>query len=439
MNENKIEYYMNRNVKLHPLLNALTWDVIFVWTISTMFFTTQKGLSFSQTITLDSILMAFGCLFCVPVQKIFQRMKSTDVIRFAFLGYAGYLILCIFGTNFFSFILAQPFLAFGYAVNAVKINGILTNSLHYVGRDKDYQRICGKGLSYYYAIECVGAVLITYVYNWNAYVPYWISLGVVVFGFLYSFLFKSPDKFQQSNVSLDAQVSAKKVEKKPDGYFKMLTSGFFVCLLVFAMLFRGAVSIAGSSYKIYLNQIVDANAIPIWLFGYLFAISRLTTVFSSKYQFKFNLKFGVRSLIIIVSLVVICFLGTGLLYLYNPTSMISIIGIIILCCVLSALRMPNQIFINNYMQVCMPKRNMERAYAIRTMVEYLGYAAISALYAGLLSTFNDNWGLTNIVYIGILVVPLIASITFFIRALIKKHAEKFTVIKDEYTKDEIES
>jgi len=86
-NEKRKDFYMNRNIKLYPLLTALTWDVIFVWTISTMFFTTQKGLSYSQTIALDSILMAFGCLFCVPVQKLFQNVKSTTAIRIGFMGY----------------------------------------------------------------------------------------------------------------------------------------------------------------------------------------------------------------------------------------------------------------------------------------------------------------------------------------------------------------
>lgn len=440
-NEERKNLYMNRNVKLHPLLNALTWDVIFVWTISTMFFSTQKGLSYSQTISLDSILMLFGCLFCVPVQKLLQNVKSTTAVRFGLMGYGGYLLLCIFGTNFFTFVLAQPFLAFGYAVNAVKINGVLTDSLHVVKRDKDYQKVAGKGLSIYYIIECVGAIVITYIYNWNAYAAYWVSFGVVVFGILYTFLFKEPSKFQESNISIPAKeggandVATKQKEKKPDSYLKILSSGFFISLLIYAMIFRGALSISSSSYKIYLNQMVDANAMPMWLFGYVFAIARLVTALSSKYQFKFNLKFGVRSLIIINVMVVASFLGCGVLYLYNPTSIPVMIAIIILSCINCALRMPNQIFVNNYMQVCMPKRNIEKAYAIRTMVEYLGYAAVSAMFASLLAVFNDNWGWTNIVYIAILTIPLLISLGIFIRALIKKHAQKFTVIKDEYTKD----
>lgn len=434
-NEERKNIYMNRNIKFYPLLSGLTWDVIFVWTITTMFFTTQKGLSFSQTITLDSILMLFGCILCVPAEKLFNKMKAPDAVRFVFVGYAGYLLLCIFGTNYFTFVLAQFCMAFAYSINAVKINGLLNDSLLSVNRGKEYQKISGKGLSIYYIIECIGAILITYIYNWNAYAAYWVSFGVVVFGFFYTFLFKDPKKYQEGNVSLDSKVIEKPKVKKPDSYFKIIFSGFFICLLIYAMIFRGTLSITSSSYRIYLNQLVDTKAIPVWLFGYLFAISRLITALSSKYQFKFDLKFGLKSLIIINTATIICFIGCGLLYLYNPTAMVSMILIIILCCVNSCLRIPNQIFLNNYMQVCVPKRNIERAYAIRTMGEYLGYAAISSLFAALLSVFNDNWGLTNIVYISILIVPLLISLIVFMRALIKKHAQKYTIIKDEYTKD----
>ncbi len=434
-NEERKEFYMNRNVKLHPLLTALTWDVIFVWTISTMFFTTQKGLTYSQSVALDSILMCFGCLFCVPVQKLFQNIKSTTAIRFGFMGYGIYLLLCIFGENFFTFILAQPFLAFGYAVMAVKINGVLTQSLQVVKRDKDYQKVYGKGLSFYYVIECVGAIGITYVYNWNAYAAYWVSFAVVVFGILYTFLFKEPSKFQSSNIIIAAKDITKQTAKKPDSYLKMLKSGFFVCLLLYSFVFRGVHSITSTSYKIYLDQLINAKAIPVWIFGYLFAIARMTTAISSKYQFKFNLKFGVKSLIILNITTIVSFLCAGVLYLYNPTALPCMVIIIGICCLNCALRMPNQICLNNYMQVCVPKRNTERAYAIRTMVEYLGYAVVSALFAALLAIFKDNWGLTNIVYIAILTLPLLVTMMLFIRSLIKKHAQKFTVIKDEYTKD----
>ena len=156
-NEQRKEFYMNRNIKLSPPIIALTWDVIFIWTISSLYFTQVKGISNSQVIILDSILMLCGCLFCVPVGKIFQNVKPTTATRIGLCGYAIYLLICIFSPvgNFFVLTLAQPFLSFGYIVMSVKMNGVLTRSLTILKRDKDYQRVFGKGLSLYFVIIIV--------------------------------------------------------------------------------------------------------------------------------------------------------------------------------------------------------------------------------------------------------------------------------------------
>ncbi len=434
-NEQRKELCINRNIKLSPSIVALTWDVIFIWTISTLYFTTVKGISNSQVIALDSILMLFGCLFCVPIGKLFQNVRPIKAIRIGLVGYAGYLLLCIFGTNYLTFVLAQPFLAFGYAVSAVKINSVLNDSLIAVKRGKDYQRVYGKGLSFYYVIECVGAVVVTYVFSWQPTMVYWLSLIIVLIAEGLTFLYVDPKKFMDKNVQIESNVEIEKNSKKPDSFGKILKSSFFVLLLVYGFLMRGILSISGSSYRIYLNYLISAGAIPIWLYGYMFAASRVVMAIASKYQFKFNLKYGVRSLIIFVALVLLTFILTGIFFLINPVSIISIIIISLMCCVMCAIRTTNQIFLNNYMQVCTAKKNIERAYSIRIMSEYLGYATISFVYSGLLALFNDNYGLTNLVYISIFAIPLVVSLILFIRVLCKKHAQKYTIIKDEYTKD----
>lgn len=432
-NEERKNFYMNRNIKLSPSLIALTWDVIFVWTISTLYFTQVKGITNSQVIMLDSILMLFGCLFVVPVNKLFQNMSPIKATRIGLFGYVGYLLICIFGTNFATFIFAQPFLAFGYAIMSVKSNSVLTQSLSEVKRDKDYQRVYGKGLSIYYVIECVGAIAVTYVYDWKPDMVYWLSLGIVLLCFLYSFLFKEPKKYMDRNVEIK-QIEVKG-RQKPDSFKKILASSFLIFLLIYAFLSRGILSITSSAFKIYLNTLINGGIIPIWLYGYLFAGSRITNVISSKYQFKLNLKFGVRSLIILNVLTILTFIGCGAMFIINPTSIVSIVVIVILSWIQCALRMPNQIFLNNYLQVCTNRKNQERVMSLKVMVEYMGYAAISAVYSLILAGFNDNYGLTSLVYIGIFAIPLIVSLILFIRALCKKHAQKFTIIKDIYTKE----
>ncbi len=434
-NEERKNHYMNRNVKLSPLYIALTWDVIFIWAISTMFLSTQKGLSASQIISLDSILMLAGCILCIPVTKLFEKVNSLTASRIGSIGYAGFLILNIVGNSFFVFACAQVCLAFGYIVNGIKVNLILTESLSEIKRDKDYQRVYGQGLSMYYIIETVGAIVTSYLYTWQPYSAFYISLAIVVFLEIYSFLFKNPAKFQQKNITIVSETNNPHTKKQPDSYFKILKSGFFICLLIFMFFVRGILSVTNSGFKIYLQQMITLEVFPMWLFGFIFAGTRIIAALSSKYQFKFNLKFGVRSLVLFTFLCLLSFFAIGFANIINPTSIMSLVVIILFVYVQNFILSPSRIFVNNYMQVCIPKRNIEKAYSLRIMIEYLGYAAISAVYALLLETTGNNFGLTNLVYISIFGIPLLVSMVFFVNALIKKHAQKYTVIKDEYTKD----
>lgn len=434
-NEERKNFLMKRNIKLSPAYIALTWDVIFVWTIITLFMTGQKGLSFSQVVTLDSVRFLFSFVLCVPVSNLFKKIDSVTATRIACLGYAFYLVITIIGTKFITFVLSQAFIAFGYIVNSVKINSLLTGSLSVVKRDKDYSRVFGRGLSVYYIIESIGAIAITYIYTWKPYFPFWIALGIVLITIILSFFLHSPEKFQKRNIDLSNSKTEKPVENNKGSYGEILKSGFVICLLFFAFMVRGSLSIESTSLKIYVQQMIDLGKMPVYLFGYLVAVSRLCTAISSKYQFKFNLKFGVRSLLLFVGLTIITMIGRGALYLINPTSTILMIFILILSFVQCMLLMPLRIFINNYLNVCIPTKNQENAVSLKTMAENLGFASFSAIYSSLLTVFDDNFGKVNLVYSAIFVLPLVFATIIFVKALIKKYAKKYTIIKDKYVDD----
>ena len=475
-NEERKDFYMNRNIKVLPLYYAFTWDVMFVFTISTLFLTSQKGLSFSQVITLESFRTLFTCIMCIPISKLLEKVPAIACSRISNLGFIGFLLLSIFGTSYIWFVLAEFCLAFAYAVKSVKDNSMLNDSLRLVNRDKDYQRIYGGGVSIYYIAEAIGAVAITYIYNWQPYVCYYISLAVVIFILLYSFLIKNPEKFEPSNIQINAKVetetlpiqndsktenlikkdvqtdvTAQDVEKykkrnkkarkhntakqKPDGYLKILLTPMFLTMIIYLLFYRGVLAVDTSAFKTYLNILTDNGIIPVIVIGYLFAGVRLCTFISTKYQFKFNLKFGVRSLIIFNVLLIVTFVINGVTYMIAPTSIVSLVIISISSIIQSSIRMPNQIFCNNYMQVCLKRKNIERAYAIRNTIEFGAYALMSFVFAGILELTNNDYGKTNLIYIAIFIIPLIISLIVFLRALIKKHTEKYTIIKEEYVED----
>lgn len=436
-NEERKNMYMNRNIKMYPSFLAMVWDVLFVWTITTLFFTNEKGLSYSQCMMIETILTFSACIMCIPMSKLFEKVSPIKSLRVGLFGYAAFLIICIVATNKIVLMCAPVFLAFGYSILSVKENPLLTDSLFMVKRDKEYSKIYGKGLSLFYTIEAVGAVVGSYIYSINPYLTFYISLGCVCAAFLYSFLFKEPSKFQEQNVEINGTTEdgGKPKKKRADGYFKILSSAFVISIVLYAFTFRGVVSIDSGSFKIFLQHLTDDGILPLWAFGAVYGIMKICTALSNKYQFKYNLKFGVRSLIIFNVLLVLTMLVNGLLFVFAPTNIVTILIMIACSCVMCSLRTPNFIFVNNYMQVCMPKKNMGKLYAISTVVQYLGYSIFSATFSGLLGAFHDNYGYSMLTYLAIALPLVIGSTIFFIRMLTKKHAEKFTIIKPEYTED----
>ena len=106
-NEERKIQYMNKNIKMSPLLIALTWDVIFVWVISTLYLANVRCFTNSQIVLLDSILMFAGCLLVVPVNKLMQNVKPLNGTRIGLMGYACWLLLYIFGEGFMTYVFAQ--------------------------------------------------------------------------------------------------------------------------------------------------------------------------------------------------------------------------------------------------------------------------------------------------------------------------------------------
>lgn len=441
-NEERKEYYMNRNVKLYPFYLSITWDVLFVWTMLSLFYTQEIGLTYSQAIMLDSVQTLVSCVICIPVTKWFTKMKPVKASRIGNLGYIGFLLVAIFCPHgsgpltIFVLSLGHTCLAFGYCVFIVKNVSILNQSLQAVERNKDYERVYGKGVSLYYVWEAITAILATYLYSWSHYAPLWGALIVVCVAELYSLLLKEPVKFQTKNVEIQPRLTYKERKaRKPDSFIKILASTFVITLLIYAALTRGVMSMDTSQFRLYLNQLTEAGTIPIWLYGYIFAFMRMCMALSSRYQFKFNLKFGVRSLIIFITAYMLLTISAGFVFVFMPDSLFKVVLLLALMILTCCIRSPNQIFLNNYMQVCTPTKNYEKMYALRTIADYLGYALLNMFYAQLLNVFSDNFGYANFVFVGVLAIPLIVSLIVFIKVLTKKFAQKYTIIKEEYTED----
>ena len=439
MNEERKNYYMNRNIKLYPFYLAFTWDVVFVWTIIILFYTNVKGLTYSQAIFLDSLLYISAFILSVPVSKLISKVKPLLASQIANLFAIVFLLLVIFGTHYVTFMLAEVCFSVFMIISNIKNSLLLSDSLRLVKRDKEYNRIYGGGLGMYYFIDAICCIFATTIYQFNPYICFIVAIVVMVLIEFLSLLLKEPSKFQESNIDISKkEIDSTKQKSKSKRKYKKKTfwTAFIISMLAYCIFFRGMASIDASVLKIYLQELTDNAVIPLWSFGILYAGYRLSNSLASKFQFKYELKFGVRSLILFSIIGIVSIVGTGLIYLFAPLNVVTIIITLLLFYMFSSIRPANHVFIMNYLQVCLTSKDLDKGYTVKNMAEYLGYGLCSSLYSILLGVFNDNFAYSNLVYAGIIILPLIISLIFFIRALVKKYASKYTVIKKEYVEDE---
>ena len=265
---------MNKNIKMSPLLFAFSWDVWFVWTITTMFLSQVKGFSYSQVIMLDSILMGIGAVFCFLGGKMFKKLSPLNAIRLGIFCYGIFLLIYIFATEYYTFIIAQLFLALGYALCGIKTNAFINDSLTIVKRNKEFDKISGAGNSLLYIIESIGAILITYIYNWNAYMAFWVAVGIVVISEVYTLFAANTQKYMSRNVLVDANVKQISNRRKPKFFTPIIIS-----ILIFSFFMRASVCISVSSYKIFFGY-------KIIMFIFIVILVNITTkIFTIIYIF----------------------------------------------------------------------------------------------------------------------------------------------------------
>ena len=77
------EQDLKRNVKVYPWYRAFAFDFLFLWTISILYLTEVKGLSYSQVILLDSVFMLSAFLLKIPVAKVDNDVEQLELLYIA--------------------------------------------------------------------------------------------------------------------------------------------------------------------------------------------------------------------------------------------------------------------------------------------------------------------------------------------------------------------
>lgn len=431
---------LERNIKIYPFYRAFSYDFLFLWTISILYLT-WKGLSYSQTIYLDSVFMIVAFILQIPLTKLIHKVGFANSIRFACVLRIGFALLFLFGNNFWLFALANVFYGAAAAIQNVADAEILTYSLKNLGKEKDFSKIEGRGIYFHYVFEAIAAISSGYMFSYiHPTAPVWGTFVTCCILLLLACMLKNPstNEVVASEENPDVLVEVipeepKKKTRKRKGvsYRTLLKDKFIVSLMVFCFCFWGIMSVYSTLSKVYFQDI----GTPAYMFGYIYFVFKMVTALSSKYQFKFEVKRGVKSLIIFAILTILSFGINGIATLKSPAAIITIVIVSLMFIIQNAIRAPYRIFVKNYINVSMKKDALAKSLTLCSMAEYLGFSFITLTVAFVMDMTNNSFSLTNIIISGIIAIPLLVSIIIFVKELVKKYAKKHTIIRSDMEND----
>ncbi|MBQ3502611.1 MAG: MFS transporter [Clostridia bacterium] len=419
------EKELNKNVKLYPSYRAFAYDFLFLWTISILYLTEVKGLSYSQVIFLDSIFMLASFGFQIPITKLIKKLGRVPMARLASITWLGFSFIYLFGEGFPIFIFANILYGFGNSIRNITDIEIVSLSLKQLNRKRDFAKIEGKAMFIYNIIEAFSSILAGYLYEFvNPYAP---MIGTVIccgISTILSFIIKDPlEDEPEEQLALQKQEENK--SKREPSYKALLKRPFVIAMIIFCFSCFGMTSVQNSLAKIYFQ---DINT-PAYLFGYIFCALKLISAFTYKYEFKYELKKGVRSLIIFVAMLIIAYSANAIIYAINPNAVVSIILITLMFVFQQIARSGYRIGAKNYINSCSSKNGLTKTLTIYSMSEGLGYAFVTMFISVVLELSNNSFVIANLALVGLLGIPMIVGVILFVRALIKSYMTRCTTIR----------
>ena len=169
------------NMKLFPIYKALSWDLLFYYTINFLFLTQIKNISASDVVLTDSFYALFVMILQIPINIIIAFLgKKKSLVIGNFLLVAHMLVI-IFSRNIFDLILANFISAIGFGLKETVASAILKESIppsKY--KNQIFSKLNSKGSTWYYVLEMSSKIIAGYLFVINGYLPMVCSLIVLI-------------------------------------------------------------------------------------------------------------------------------------------------------------------------------------------------------------------------------------------------------------------
>lgn len=386
--------YLNKFIKIYPILKGFTDDLLFFIAIDTLFFTIAKGLSAQQIVLLTTISSIFSLLCRMTLIKTIERIGNTKSVRIGMGLLLLSSIIITFGTSYLWIIIGKVIYEISWVFKDME-HVMLKNNLTVLGKANDYAKISNQGMSIYAFLTLIVALSSGFLFNITPYLPMHLCIIICTIAFIMYFNMKD---VSNNNIII--------TEKKENGKVKF-SKIIWVLLISYAM-FYGAIVAGQQNGKLLIQyelaDIYDTAKVSIHL-GIIVTISRLSRLLGCIIFGKVYYRIKDKSLLILTIMLFASFVFIAMGYFIEFTLLRFILMSIGFCIILTV-RDPFKLYTQDTILKLAKPEEKQEAISYVQFARKLGGTICSLLVSAILL----KW---QLIYV-IIMIGILAIIEVFI-------------------------
>lgn len=408
-----------KNIRLFPLYKAISWDLLFFYTILFLFLTQVKGISAADVLLADAMYPIFKFVLLMPLTIFIEKIGKRKSLIFANVINGVSVVLFMISSNLMYLIIAQFFSAIAFDIKGIAETNLLYDSLpRDEKRGSKFSRIDGKGFSWYYYLDGISSVIAGFLYVVNPYIPLTLALIICIVSAWISYQFEEIKKEEKT------QGMREYIKELKISFRYMFQSSRLKYLLIFGAMFAG---LLGSLVSLRSGVLQQLN-VPEQYFGLIFAGLGLISGIASKNQDRLHERFRNKTLAVLSFPTAISCILVGLTIALKLPYALTLTVVIILYTIQFIVKGPFYTLIKRYLNNFTTASLRNKISSCYNLTESIARSLISLLASFLLRSI-DSAGTMCIIG---------CFLTIILVLLLDKMEHKVGLKPEEYKKSEIE-
>lgn len=390
---NNVTFLQKNNLRLFPIYQAFSYDLLFYYVIYFLFLTQKMGLSSSEVMLGEAFYPVFKVLLQIPCVTIVDKIgKKTSIILGNLLLIINVLIV-MFSYNVVLVILSNFFCAFGFVLKELSESGLLDDSIS-VGKHKGnlFGKLESRGNSFWFVLDAIFSLCSGFLYVINPYLPLLLCILTLVIS---TFLATRFTDFTSTSIS------TKKMKKgELQIYLKDLKSSFrFIfkskrlkSLLLCTSLFS---SIIGLISTLRSSILLDIG-LPEEYFGVISAALGICAAIAASKQSYFHNKYKNKTLSRLATYLCSSFIIVGLCVICGFSFEVVLVVVTIGLFIQIIVKAPYSILYKRYLNSFTTPSIKTKIYSAHSLIGSIIRSIVSFAVSALLSITSTAYTMTII-------------------------------------------